>query len=184
MKKLTNFFLDFLPLLIFFLVNKNSGIITATIAIVATTPITTLIYYILNKKIPRTQVITLFFILLFGSLTIAFNDEIFIKIKPTLINLTLALILFLGLLSGKFFLKMLLSPALNLTERGWRIATNAWIIFFLFLAVINEVVWRIFSTDTWVSFKVFGILPITFLFTIILFLLISRHIIEKNNTYE
>ena len=107
MNKLTNFFLDFLPLLIFFLVNKNSGIITATIAIVAITPITTLIYYIINKKVPRTQVITLLFILLFGSLTIAFNDETFIKIKPTLINLTLALILFIGLLSGKFFLKML-----------------------------------------------------------------------------
>ena len=179
MKKLTSFFLDFLPLLIFFIVNKNSGIILATIAIVITTPITTLIYYILNKKVPKTQVITLFFILIFGSLTIALNDEIFIKIKPTLINVTLALILFIGLVSGRSFLKIFLSPALELTEKGWRIATYSWILFFLFLAVINEIVWRLFTTDTWVSFKVFGILPITFLFTVILFLLISKHIVNE-----
>ena len=179
MKKLINPVLDFLPLIVFFVINSKNGIMSATIALIITTPITIFIYYLINKKIPKTQIITLAFILVFGSLTIIFNDEMFIKIKPTLVNLLLAIILILGLLFKKIFLKTILSPALNLSDKGWIITTKAWIIFFIFIALTNEVIWRSFSTDTWVTFKVFGILPLTFIFTIVLFTIISKHMITN-----
>ena len=117
-------------------------------------------------------------VLVFGGLTIYFDNEIFIKMKPTIINMVFALILYGGVIVKKPLLKYLLGAALKLEEDGWRILTQRWIAFFVALAVLNEIVWRTQSTDVWVNFKVFGILPITFIFTMTQFPLIKKYQIE------
>ena len=117
-------------------------------------------------------------VLIFGGLTIYFDNEVFIKMKPTIINLIFAIILYGGMLVKKPLLKILLGAALRLEEEGWRILTYRWIGFFIALAVLNEIVWRTQTTDIWVNFKVFGILPITFIFTMTQFPLIKKHQID------
>ena len=118
-------------------------------------------------------------VLIFGGLTIYFNDEMFIKMKPTIINALFAIILYGGVMLKKPLLKYLLGAALRLEEQGWKILTQRWIAFFIALAVLNEIVWRTQSTDIWVNFKVFGILPITFIFTMSQFPLIKKYQIEE-----
>ena len=103
----------------------------------------------------------------FGGLTIYFDNKVFFYMKPTIINILFALIL----MYGKFFLKksllqLLLENSIKLKDEGWKILTDRWIYFFVFLAFLNEMVWRTQSEEIWVQFKVFGILPITFIFTI------------------
>lgn len=117
-------------------------------------------------------------VLLFGGLTIYFDNDVFFKMKPTIINLLFAVILYGGILINKPLLKYLLGAALKLEEEGWKILTQRWIGFFIALAILNEVVWRTQSTDIWVNFKVFGILPITFIFTMTQFPLIKKYQIE------
>ena len=114
-------------------------------------------------------------VLIFGGLTIYFDNEVFIKMKPTIINLIFAIILYGGMLVKKPLLKILLGAALRLEEEGWRILTYRWIGFFIALAVLNEIVWRTQTTDIWVNFKVFGILPITFIFTVFQVPLINKY---------
>ena len=117
-------------------------------------------------------------VLLFGGLTIYFDNDVFFKMKPTIINVLFAVILYGGILINKPLLKYLLGAALKLEEAGWKILTQRWIGFFIALAVLNEIVWRTQSTDIWVNFKVFGILPITFIFTMTQFPLIKKYQIE------
>ena len=119
-----------------------------------------------------------FIILVFGGLTIYFNNEVFFKMKPTIINIIFAIILYAGEVIKKPLLKLLLSSALKLSEEGWSILTKRWIAFFIALGILNEIIWRTQSTDIWVNFKVFGILPITFLFTLSQFSLLKKHQIE------
>ena len=106
------------------------------------------------------------------------ENETFFKMKPTIINLLFALILFGGIIAKKPLLKYLLGTALKLKDEGWKILTQRWVAFFIALAVLNEIVWRTQSTDVWVNFKVFGILPITFIFTLTQFPLIKKYQIE------
>jgi len=134
--------------------------------------------YILEKKIPIMPTVGAGIVLIFGGLTIYFDNEVFIKMKPTIINLIFAIILYGGMLVKKPLLKILLGAALRLEEEGWRILTYRWIGFFIALAVLNEIVWRTQTTDIWVNFKVFGILPITFIFTMTQFPLIKKHQID------
>ena len=117
-------------------------------------------------------------ILIFGGLTIYFDNEVFFKMKPTIINLLFALILYGGVIVKKPLLKFLLGAAIKLEDEGWKILTQRWISFFIALAILNEIVWRTQSTDIWVNFKVFGILPITFIFTMTQFPLIKKYQIE------
>ena len=119
-----------------------------------------------------------FIILVFGGLTIYFNNEVFFKMKPTIINIIFAVILYAGEVIKKPLLKLLLGSALKLSEEGWSILTKRWIAFFIALGILNEIIWRTQSTDIWVNFKVFGILPITFLFTLSQFSLLKKHQIE------
>ena len=142
------------------------------------TVIAVLFSYILEKKIPIMPTVGAGIVLIFGGLTIYFDNEVFIKMKPTIINLIFAIILYGGMLVKKPLLKILLGAALRLEEEGWRILTYRWIGFFIALAVLNEVVWRTQTTDIWVNFKVFGILPITFIFTMTQFPLIKKHQID------
>ena len=142
------------------------------------TVIAVLFSYILEKKIPIMPTVGATIVLLFGGLTIYFDNDVFFKMKPTIINVLFAVILYGGILINKPLLKYLLGAALKLEEAGWKILTQRWIGFFIALAVLNEIVWRTQSTDVWVNFKVFGILPITFIFTMTQFPLIKKYQIE------
>ena len=142
------------------------------------TIIAVLISYIMEKKIPVMPTVGALIILIFGGLTIYFDNEVFFKMKPTIINLLFALILYGGVIVKKPLLKFLLGAAIKLEDVGWKILTQRWISFFIALAIINEIVWRTQSTDIWVNFKVFGILPITFIFTMTQFPLIKKYQIE------
>ena len=114
-------------------------------------------------------------ILVFGGLTIYFDNDVFFKMKPTIINLLFAGILYGGIVLKKPLLRYLLGAALKLQDEGWSILTKRWIGFFIALAILNEIIWRTQSTDIWVNFKVFGILPITFIFTITQFSVIKKY---------
>ena len=142
------------------------------------TIIAVLFSYIMEKKIPVMPTVGALIILIFGGLTIYFDNEVFFKMKPTIINLLFALILYGGLIVNKSLLKFLLGAAIKLEDEGWKILTQRWISFFIALAILNEIVWRTQSTDIWVNFKVFGILPITFIFTMTQFPLIKKYQIE------
>lgn len=164
------------PLGIFFLVNGSKGIFAGTAAFMAATVVALVISYVMLRKVPIMPMVTGVFVLVFGGLTLVLADELFIKIKPTLVNLTFAAILTFGLMTGRVFLKLILESVVQLTGRGWTLLTRAWIGYFLFLAAVNEVVWRSFSTDTWVSFKVFGVMPMTMLFSVLsLIPVMQRH---------
>ena len=166
------------PLLIFFLVNSAQGLFVGTAAFMAATVIALGLSYGIARTVPIMPLVAAVFVLIFGGLTLLLADELFIKLKPTIVNLLFATILFVGLVTGRMFIKILLESAFQLSERGWFILTRAWIGFFVFLAILNEVVWRSVSTDAWVSFKVFGVLPITLVFSFALLPVIMRHSIE------
>ena len=131
------------------------------------------------KRIPVLALVTGVFVMIFGFLTIYLHDDTFIKIKPTVVNTLFAFILAAGLYFRRPVLKLALGEILQMREEGWRLLTLRWIGFFLFLAVLNEVVWRNFSTDTWVSFKSFGLMPLTFFFMMFQITLIMRHQISE-----
>ena len=115
------------------------------------------------------------FVFVFGGLTLFLQDETFIKIKPSLVYVLFAAILGFGLVRGHSYLQILMSEALKMQPAGWLVLTRRWIFFFLFLAALNEFIWRNFSTDAWVNFKVFGILPLTFIFMAAQMPLLKRH---------
>ena len=179
-KSLLKFVTDIGPLVIFFLFyyNNDKNLKIAIPPLIVATIIAVLIIWILEKKIPIMPTVGAGIVLVFGGLTIYFDNEVFFKMKPTIINLLFAAILYGGIMIKKPLLKILLGAALKLKEEGWRILTLRWIGFFIALAILNEIVWRTQSTDVWVNFKVFGILPITFLCTMIQFPLIKKFQVE------
>jgi len=178
MKSIYKLLIDIGPLAIFFIFYTRSGLQASILPFMIATVIAVLFSYILEKKIPIMPTVGAGIVLVFGGLTIYFDNEVFFKMKPTIINLLFAVILYGGILIKKPLLKILLGAALKLKEDGWRILTLRWIGFFIALAILNEIVWRTQSTDVWVNFKVFGILPITFLFTMIQFPLIKKYQVE------
>lgn len=178
MKSFYKLLIDIGPLAVFFIFYTRSGLQASILPFMVATIIAVLFSYILEKKIPIMPTVGAGIILLFGGLTIYFDNDIFFKMKPTIINILFAVILYGGILINKPLLKYLLGAALKLEEAGWKILTQRWIGFFIALAVLNEIVWRTQSTDVWVNFKVFGILPITFIFTMTQFTLIKKYQIE------
>ena len=141
--------------------------IQAILPLIIATVISIIIMYCFEKKISPMPIIGAVLVSVFGGLTIYFDNKVFFYMKPTIINILFALIL----MYGKFFLKksllqLLLENSIKLKDEGWKILTDRWIYFFVFLAFLNEMVWRTQSEEIWVQFKVFGILPITFIFTI------------------
>ena len=178
MKSIYKILIDIGPLAVFFIFYTKSGLQASILPLMIATVIAVLFSYILEKKIPIMPTVGAGIVLIFGGLTIYFDNEIFIKMKPTIINLVFAVILYGGMLIKKPLLKILLGAALKLEEEGWRILTYRWIGFFIALAILNEIVWRTQSTDIWVNFKVFAILPITFIFTMTQFPLIKKYQIE------
>ena len=178
MKSISKLLIDIGPLAVFFIFYSRSDLKSAIIPFMIATIIAVLFSYIMEKKIPVMPTVGALIILIFGGLTIYFDNEVFFKMKPTIINLLFALILYGGLIFKKSLLKFLLGAAIKLEDEGWKILTQRWISFFIALAILNEIVWRTQSTDIWVNFKVFGILPITFIFTMTQFPLIKKYQIE------
>jgi len=166
--------IEIIPLILFFIVNAKYGIIFATKTFVITTLIALIISYLYFKKISTPLLITTFLVSIFGGLTIFFKDPTFIKLKPTIVYFLFSLFLFSGLAVKKNFLQIYLSSLIKLNDTGWNILTKRWGIFFLLMALLNETIWRNFSTDFWVSFKVFGFLPLTIIFT-----LLQQNLIKK-----
>ncbi len=163
------------PLVVFFVMNARAGIFWGTGAFMVAIVISLIASRILFGRVPVMPLVTGVFVLVFGGLTLWLQDEQFIKIKPTLVNALFAGALFTGLLAGRSLLKIVFGEVFRLTDEGWRKLTFRWACFFTFLAVLNEVVWRSFSTDVWVSFKVFGIMPLTMIFAIAQMGLLKQH---------
>ena len=178
MKSIFKLLIDIGPLAIFFVFYTRGDLKTAILPFMIATIIAVLFSYIIEKKIPIMPTVGAVIILIFGGLTIYFDNEIFFKMKPTIINLLFAGILYGGIILNKLLLRYLLGAALKLQDEGWDILTKRWIGFFIALAILNEIIWRTQTTDIWVSFKVFGILPITFIFTLTQFSTIKKYQIE------
>jgi len=167
--------LDLGPLIVFFAANAMYGIFVATATFMVAIVAALALSRVLLGKISPMPIVTAVLVLVFGGLTLFLQDETFIKVKPTVLYLLFAGVLLAGLATGRLFLQMLMSEAITLTQEGWRILTVRWAWFFVALAVLNEIVWRTMSTDFWVSFKVFGLLPLTFAFAILQVSLLTRH---------
>ena len=178
MKSVFKLLIDIGPLAVFFVFYTRSDLKTAILPFMIATIIAVLFSYIIEKKIPIMPTVGAVIILIFGGLTIYFDNETFFKMKPTIINLLFAGILYGGVILNKSLLRYLLGAALKLQDEGWDILTKRWIGFFIALAILNEIVWRTQTTDIWVNFKVFGILPITFIFTLTQFSTIKKYQIE------
>ncbi len=167
--------LDLGPLIIFFGVNALYGIFAATGVFMVAIVAALVASRILTGKFAKMPMVTAVLVLVFGGLTIYLQDETFIKIKPTIIYILFASILLGGLAVKRIFLETVLGEAFQLSHTGWRLLTYRWAGFFIALAVTNEVVWRSVSTDTWVSFKVFGFLPLTLLFAVMQTGFLQKH---------
>ena len=178
MKNISKLLIDIGPLAIFFVFYTRSDLKSAILPFMIATVIAVIFSYIIEKKIPIMPTAGAFIILVFGGMSIYFDNEIFFKMKPTIINILFAGILYAGIIFNKPLLKYLLGTAIKLQDEGWDILTKRWVGFFIALAILNEIIWRTQSTDIWVNFKVFGILPITFLFTIFQFSIIKKYQIE------
>src|ERR1700733_10813155 len=156
--------LDLGPLALFFFANSRYGIFTATATFMVAVLAALAASYVLTRHLPIMPVVTAIIVVVFGGVTVVLHNETFIKIKPTMLYALFGAVLLGGLLFGKSLLGVLFDSLFNLTEEGWRKLTLRWAIFFFALAVLNEIVWRNTSTNIWVDFKVFGVMPLTFLF--------------------
>ena len=177
-KSFVKFLTDFGPLLIFFVVYYKSGnnLIVAIPPLIIATIIAIIVVYILEKRIPYIPLLGGLLISFFGGLTIYFQNPIFIYLKPTIINIVFSFILFVGkVFFKKNFLKIFFKGSLKLGEAGWNKLMYRWIGFFIFLAILNEIVWRTQSQEAWVNFKVWGILSLTFVFTAFQIPLINKY---------
>lgn len=184
MPQWVKFALEMGPLLVFFVANSRFGIVTGTAVFMAATLIALAASWSLARKIPVLPLVSGVFVLVFGGLTVWLQDDLFIKLKPTIVNTLFGLILLGGLATGRNFLKMALDAAFQVTEEGWRILALRWGLFFLVLAVINEIVWRSVATDVWVNFKVFGIMPLTVIFSLTQIPVLLKHQIPQDGAEE
>jgi intracellular septation protein len=188
--------LDLGPLLVFFFANsrpalfepwfrpiipaavatgERAGIFVATAVFMVAILVALVLSYALMRRLPMMALVSAVIVMVFGGLTLVFQDELFIKLKPTIIYLLFAAVLFGGIVFRKPLLAMVFDQMFHLTEEGWRKLTVRWALFFLALAVLNEFVWRTQSTDTWVAFKVFGVLPLTFVFAALQYPLMMKY---------
>ncbi|WP_428521897.1 septation protein A [Roseibium sp.] len=155
-------------------------IFLATAAFMVAITISLVASLYLTKRLPIMPLVSGVVVIVFGALTLWLHDELFIKLKPTIVNSLFGAILLGGLFFGKALLGYVFDSAFKLTDEGWRKLTFRWGVFFFVLAAINEIVWRSFSTDFWVSFKVFGVMPITLIFTLTQLPLIQKHAIVED----
>jgi intracellular septation protein len=156
--------LDLGPLILFFFANSHYGIFVATATFMVAVLAALAVSYALTRQLPIMPVVTAIIVVVFGGLTLVLHDATFIKVKPTIIYALFGAILIGGLVFNKPLLGVVFDSLFHLTAEGWRKLTLRWAIFFFALAILNEIVWRNTSTDVWVDFKVFGVVPLTFLF--------------------
>jgi intracellular septation protein len=173
--------LDVGPLVLFFFANSRFGIFAATGVFMAAVLIALAVTYYMTRHIAVMPVVTAVVVLIFGGLTLMLHDEMFIKLKPTIIYLLFGGVLLGGLVFNKPLLGMVLDSVFQLTDEGWRKLTWRWVWFFFALAVLNEIVWRTQSTDFWVNFKLFGVVPLTMLFGAAQYPLLMKYGVEKSD---
>jgi intracellular septation protein len=166
------------PLIVFFVANAKFNLFVATGAFMVAIVAAMIASYAVVRHVPMMAIVTAVIVLVFGTLTLVLHDETFIKVKPTIIYGLFAAILGGGLLFGRSFIAILFDQMFNLTPKGWRILTMRWSLFFLGMAVLNEVIWRTQSTDFWVAFKAFGAVPLTMVFAISQMPVIKRYHLE------
>ena len=188
--------LDLGPLLLFFFANakpalfepwiaplipaavatgERAGIFVATAVFMVAILAALVISYVLTRRLPMMAVVSAVIVVVFGGATLIFQNETFIKLKPTIIYLLFTGTLFGGLIFRKPLLAIVFDQMFHLTDEGWRKLTIRWALFFLGLAILNEIVWRTQTTDTWVTFKVFGVMPLTFIFAALQYPLLMKH---------
>ena len=172
--------LDIGPLVLFFVANSKFGIFAATGAFMVAVLAALAISYVMTRHIAVMPVVTAVIVLIFGGLTLVLHDELFIKLKPTIIYVLFGGTLVGGMLFGKPLLGIVFDSVFHLREEGWRKLTWRWAFFFFALAILNEIVWRTQTTDVWVSFKLFGVVPLTFLFAALQYPLLSKYSVDKN----
>jgi len=187
MNPIVKFLVEVGPLAAFFITYSTWGgddkanLIAATAIFMGAITASLAVSVWLERRIPLMPVVSAVVVFVFGGLTLALDSEIFIKMKPTIINALFAAILFAGLALRRAFLKHLFGAVMNLDEAGWKKLSLRWAVFFVAVAVLNEIVWRSFSTDLWVNFKVFGILPLTLVFALSQTPLIHRHTVAEES---
>ena len=169
---------EFGPLMIFFAANAKFGLFVATGAFMVAVVTAMIASYAVTRHIPMLALVTGVVVIVFGTLTLALHDETFIKIKPTIIYGLFAIILGGGLLFGRSFIAIMFDQMFNLTPRGWRLLTMRWALFFVTMAILNEIVWRTQTTDFWVAFKAFGMIPLTMGFALTQMPMIKRYHLE------
>jgi intracellular septation protein len=170
--------LDLGPLLLFFFANARFNIFVATATFMVAVLVAMVVSYVLTRHLPIMAIVTAIIVLVFGGLTLFLHNDTFIKVKPTIIYALFGAVLLGGLFFNKPLLGVVFDSLFQLTEEGWRKLTWRWAIYFFVLAVLNEIVWRNFSTNVWVDFKVFGVTPLTFVFAALQTPLLKRYTVE------
>ena len=170
--------LDLGPLVLFFFANSRFGIFAATATFMVAVIAALVVSYVMTRHLPIMPVVTAIIVLVFGGLTLVLHDATFIKVKPTIIYVLFGAVLLGGLCFNKPLLGVVFDSLFHLTEEGWRKLTLRWALFFFALAVLNEIVWRNTSTNVWVDFKVFGVVPLTFLFAALQYPLMKKYAVE------
>ena len=181
-RSIIKFIADFGPLLIFFVIyfNNANNLKLAIPPFVIATLVSLIVIYFLEKRIPMVPLISGILITLFGGLTLYFDNKIFFYMKPTIINILFAVVLFFGkYFTKKPLLKIFFQNAFELEDDGWKKLNYRWICFFIFIAILNEIVWRTQSEAFWVNFKVWGLLPISFIFAASQFPLINKYKLKE-----
>ena len=163
------------PLLIFFFANAKFNLFVATGAFMVAIVVALVASWMVTRHIPVMALVTGVIVLVFGTLTLVLHDETFIKVKPTIIYGLFAAVLGGGLLFGRSFIAIMFDQMFNLTAEGWRKLTLRWTLFFAAMALLNEVIWRTQTTDFWVAFKAFGVIPITMVFAMLQMPLVKRY---------
>jgi intracellular septation protein len=167
------------PLVAFFAANWLGGIFWGTGVFMVATAAALAVSWTLTGRLAMVPLVSAVFVAVFGALTLWLHSDLFIKVKVTLVNVLFGVVLLGGVAAGRSYLKLIMGEAVKLTEEAWRTLSIRWGLFFLALALLNEVVWRNFSTDQWVNFKVFGLLPLTLVFAFANAPFMSRHMIEE-----
>lgn len=166
------------PLIVFFVANAKGNLFVATGAFMVAVMAAMAISYTVTRHVPLMAIVSAIIVLVFGTLTLVLHDETFIKIKPTIIYGLFGAILGGGLLFGRSFIAVMFDQMFNLTPAGWRLLTLRWALFFAAMAVLNEIIWRTQTTDFWVAFKAFGVIPLTMVFAMMQMPLIKRYHLE------